>query len=78
MDKMETPERAHLSESLPTGSLAVLRARKMVFPVGHSGLASWKGWQGLRINYTRLHTHEDAPGIVGCRIDESGEKKTQQ
>lgn len=32
IDSIEMPERAHLRSSLPTGRLAVLRARKMVLP----------------------------------------------
>lgn len=32
MANIEMPERAHLRSSLPTGRLAVLRARKMVLP----------------------------------------------
>lgn len=37
---METPERAHFKESLPAGRLALLRAKKTVFPRGQAASAS--------------------------------------
>lgn len=76
MDRMETPERAHLRESLPAGRLAVLRARKMVLPVGRE-ISRIEG-EGKESKHTRLHTHEDTPSAVGCGVHESDKEATDE
>ena len=65
-ERIDKPERAHLSESLLAGSPAVLKARKMVFPSHKCQLDP-----GLAKRHTCLHPHENGPCIVGCSINEA-------